>query len=82
MNSVTERRKVECLRENLLKLAINEQQAETLRMLERVGWLIRFVRKQPEGSTVAGVYDPEKRTLALIEPDGTLNENPGVPFRH
>ncbi len=82
MTSVTERRKAECLRENRLKLAINEDQAETLRMLERVGWLIRFVRKQPGGRTVAGVYDPEKQSLALIEPDGTLNENPGLALRH
>jgi hypothetical protein len=68
------------LRESALERGINQEQMDTLVALERFGWKLRFVRKSPLGP-LAAVYDPERRSLAIIEPDGSLNENPQLAFR-
>lgn len=75
-----DRRHYEQLREGALKRGINEEQFATLLTLERFGWTLRFVRKSPLGP-LAAVYDPEKHALAIIQPDGYLNENPQLVFR-
>lgn len=75
-----ERRRDIHLRESALKLGINEDQMDTLQTLERFGWSLKFVRTTPAGP-VAAVHDPDHNRLAVIEPDGTLNENPPTSFR-
>ena len=75
-----DRRQEELQRESALKRSINEDQLVTLVVLERFGWSLKFVRKSKAGP-LAAVYDPEKHSLAIIEPDGTLNENPQLGFR-
>lgn len=64
-----------------LKLGINDDQLGTLETLERYGWSLKFVRTTPAGP-VAAVHDPDKHCLAVIEPDGQLNEKSSVAFRH
>ena len=80
-STCVERRDSRLLNEGRLKGLINEAQAETLRALEQVGWYIRFVRMQPQGEPLAGVYDPDKHALAIIDGDGHLVENPRLAFR-
>ena len=75
-----DRRHEELQRETALKRNINADQWMTLRVLEGFGWTLKFVRKSKEGP-LAAVYDPEKHCLAIIEPDGTLNEKPQLVFR-
>ena len=75
-----DRRHEEFQRESALKRTINEDQMLTLQVLERFGWTLKFVRKSKQGP-LAAVYDPEKHALAIIEPDGTLNEHPQLVFR-
>ena len=75
-----DRRHEELQRESALKRNINGEQLATLLTLERFGWSLRFVRKSKLGP-LAAVYDPDRRSLAIIEPDGSLNENPGLAFR-
>jgi hypothetical protein len=75
-----ERRHEDLQREGALKRNINADQWMTLRVLEGFGWTLKFVRKSKEGP-LAAVYDPEKHRLAIIQPDGTLNENPQIVFR-
>ena len=75
-----DRRHEELQRESALKRSINSEQLLTLLSLERYGWILRFVRKSKLGA-LAAVYDPEKHCLAIIEPDGSLNENPDLAFR-
>jgi hypothetical protein len=75
-----DRRHEELQRESALKRSINEDQLVTLLTLERFGWSLKFVRKSKLGP-LAAVYDPEKHCLAIIEPDGSLNENPQTGFR-
>jgi hypothetical protein len=75
-----DRRHEELQRESALKRSINGDQLVTLVTLERFGWSLKFVRKSKLGP-LAAVYDPEKRSLAIIEPDGSLNEDPQLGFR-
>lgn len=69
------------LREGALKLAINDDQLGTLETLERFGWTLKFVRKSPAGP-LAAVRNPDKGCLAVIEPNGQLNENSFENFRN
>ena len=78
--SIPERRHNRQPRESVLKLCINEEQMGTLSTLERFGWSVKFVRSTPDGP-LAVVRDPDKHRLALIEPDGQLNEDPPASFR-
>ena len=75
-----DRRHEEAQRESALKRSINEDQLLTLKVLELFGWPLKFVRKSKLGP-LAAVYDPDKHALAIIEPDGVLNENPQLAFR-
>ena len=75
-----DRRHEELQRESALKRSINGDQLVTLVVLERFGWTLKFVRKSKAGP-LAAVYDPEKHCLAIIEPDGSLNEDPQLGFR-
>ena len=78
--STLERRHDQHLRESSLKRDINDDQLGTLETLERFGWTLKFVRKTPAGP-LAAVHDPDQHCLAVIEPDGLLNENSSASFR-
>ena len=75
-----ERRTEQQRLERALKREINEDQLDTFSTLERFGWSLKFVRQTPQGP-MAVVHDPDHGKLAVIEPDGTLNENPAATFR-
>ena len=75
-----ERRQERQLRESALKLGINEEQMDTLGTLERFGWSLKLVR-QTDAGPLAVVHDPDKNKLAVIEIDGTLNEEKTPEFR-
>ena len=79
-SSIPDRRHDHQQRESVLKLGINDEQLGTLMTLERFGWSVKFVRSTPAGP-VAVVRDPDKRRLAVIEPDGQLNESSSTIFR-
>jgi hypothetical protein len=76
-----DRRRVRPVREGDWKRLTNAEQAETLRTLEQIGWSIRFVRRSPEGGPLAAVYNPDSKSLAIIEADGRLVEKPTLAFR-
>ena len=69
------------MRQHDWKRLINAEQADTLRALEQVGWSLRFVRGHAENAPVAAVYDPDKNSVAIIEPNGRLVEKPNIRFR-
>ncbi|HSE12627.1 MAG TPA: hypothetical protein VLB69_08330 [Rudaea sp.] len=76
-----DRRRVRPVSVSDWKRKITAEQADTLRSLELVGWSLRFVRMDGENAPLAAVYNPDNNSLAVIEPDGRLVENPKLRFR-
>jgi len=76
-----ERRKT--LRElsSVLKRELNDAQLATLNGLEQFGWELKFVRRKPFQPPVPVVFDGDRKHFAVLEADGTLNENPGFEIR-
>jgi hypothetical protein len=77
-----DRRRVRTVSVSDWKRKINAEQADTLRSLELVGWSLRFVRTDGENGPLAAVYSPDNDSLAIIEPNGRLVENPKLHFRN
>jgi hypothetical protein len=80
--SLLERRHSQPTSTAALRYAINAEQREALRVLENFGWSLKFVRRTADNQPLAWVYDPDHRRLAVIEPDGTLNEDSTLRVRH
>jgi len=76
-----ERRKNEREYASALKRHLNAAQALTLRGLEQFGWELKFIRRPPFEAHVAVVSDANRAKYAVLETDGTLNENPDFPIR-
>jgi hypothetical protein len=74
-----ERRKAPAPPSRALERLLNSAQIDTLRSLESFGWELKFVRKPLFQPAVPIVMDGSRRSYAMIEDDGTLNENP--PFK-
>ena len=64
-----------------LRRALNEAQNLTLASLESFGWELKFVRHPMFQAPVPVVFDADRKKFAVLEPDGTLNENPGFKIR-
>ena len=76
-----ERRRQESATGASLRAKLNEAQLLTLRDLERFGWELKFVRCPPFMDSIPVVFDADRRSFAVIRPDGTLDENPGFDIR-
>ena len=59
-----------------LKRQLNDTQLATLHTLERFGWELKFIRRQPGLSPLVVLHDPDTRKLAILKADGDLDENP------
>lgn len=77
-----DRRKKEAILNSKLEGRLNEAQASTLHSLESFGWELKFVRLPLFQDAVPVVFDGSRDHFAIIEPDGTLNENPDIDIRH
>ena len=64
-----------------LKRELNDEQLMTLNELERFGWELKFVRRPPFQPSIPVVFDADRKQFAVLDPDGTLNENPGFTIR-
>lgn len=60
---------------------LNEEQLIAYHGLERFGWYIKFVRRPLFQRPVCVMSNPEGTILAVLEKDGSLNENPDIPLR-
>lgn len=67
---------------SLLKRELNDAQCFTLTGLEGFGWELKFIRHPLFLDPVAVVFDRDRGVHAVIERDGTLNEQPAIPLRH
>lgn len=74
-----ERRKAPPPPSRALERLLNPAQIDTLRSLASFGWELKFVRKPLFQPAIPIVLDGDRRSYAVIEEDGTLNENP--PFK-
>ncbi len=76
-----ERRTID--RENIARLRalLNEDQRMTLADLERFGWELKFVRRPLFLPSIPVVADADRKKFAVLEIDGTLNEQPGFDIR-
>ncbi len=76
-----ERRKAQKELSLVLKRELNEAQLSTLQALEHFGWELKFVRRKPFQQPTAVVFDGDRKSFAVLEVDGALNENPGFDIR-
>jgi hypothetical protein len=80
---ITEIERRKSLRElsSVLKRDLNDAQISTLQGLEQFGWELKFVRRKPFQTPIAVVFDGDRKNFAVLELDGSLNENPGFEIR-
>lgn len=64
-----------------LKRQLNDAQLMTLRGIENFGWELRFVRRPPGEDPIPVVFDHAGKQYAVLEKDGTLNQNPNIVIR-
>lgn len=74
-----ERRHNHALAQSALRNDLNDAQRLQLASLERFGWELRFVRRPLFLTPIPVVFDGDRKKFAVLEPDGSLNENP--PFK-
>ena len=83
MSTQTEMERRKTLKElsSVLKRELNEAQLSTLQGLEQFGWELKFIRRPPFQAKVAVVFDGDRKSYAVIEADGTLNEKNELNIR-
>ncbi len=64
-----------------LRSDLNEAQLQTLADLERFGWQLKFVRRPMFQPSIPVVFDPDHKTYAVLEANGSLNEHPLFEIR-
>ncbi|MEO5628140.1 MAG: hypothetical protein ABIQ62_00035 [Thermomonas sp.] len=79
--SQSERRKDEHRSTRDMRAELNEAQLETLGELERYGWELKFIRRPLFQPSIPVVFDGDRKSYAVLEADGTLNEHPPFEIR-
>jgi hypothetical protein len=64
-----------------LKAGLTPQQLETLHTMEQFHWRLRFVRRPMFQAPIPIVFHRDGVRFAVLEADGTINENPGFKIR-
>ncbi|GAB3750720.1 hypothetical protein [Lysobacter olei] len=76
-----ERRRTASAPASLLRTQLNEAQLLTLSELERFGWEIQFVRRPLFQDPVPVLVDGDRRSHAVLTPEGDLDESPRFNIR-
>lgn len=76
-----ERRHDEKAYATALRRELNEAQRATLSELERFGWELKYIRRPIFQPIIPIVFDGDRKTFAVLEADGTLNEHPSFNIR-
>jgi hypothetical protein len=77
-----ERRKMRKTLSDILKSELNPDQRDTLGELEKYGWELRFVRHDPEQRPVPVIFDSEHAKFAVLDQDGSLDEDAFINIRN
>ena len=78
----SERRKDESRSTRDMRAELNDAQRDTLSELERYGWQLKFIRRPIFQPSVPVVFDGDRKTYAVLEKDGGLNDHPPFDIRH
>ena len=78
---VRERLKLERRPSPGLKRQLNEDQRIALADLEKFGWELKFIRRPMFQQPIPVVFDSSRQHYAVLNPDGTLDEDPGFDIR-
>ncbi|HDZ79371.1 MAG TPA: hypothetical protein ENH39_08745 [Gammaproteobacteria bacterium] len=74
------RGEVDPVPDNLMKF-LNEDQIIAYHGVERFGWYIKFIRRPLFQRSICVLSNPEGSRLAVLEEDGSIDEDPGIQFR-
>lgn len=80
-DSGRERRDAQTTPAALWHAQLNEAQRMTLCQLERFGWALKFVRRRPFQDPLPVVVDGDRRSFAVLKPDGSLDQHPDFDLR-
>lgn len=64
-----------------LKAGCTPQQLATMATMEQFGWTLKFVRRPMFMPPIPIVFDRARQRWAVVEEDGSINENPGFKIR-
>ncbi|MGO1003548.1 hypothetical protein [Lysobacter sp. CA196] len=64
-----------------LRAGLTPEQRDALTTLEHFRWELRFVRRPLFREPIPVVFHPDGERYAVLEADGSLNENPGFEIR-
>ena len=81
MTEVRERRKTEGRPTSGLRRELNQDQTLALAELEKFGWELKFIRRPMFQQPIPVVFDSDRKHFAILNADGTLDENPGFDIR-
>jgi hypothetical protein len=81
MAAVQERRRGEGKPTIVLKRDLNQDQQIALAELEKYGWELKFIRRPMFQQPIPVVFDSDRKSYAVLMPDGTLDQNPGFKIR-
>ncbi len=76
-----ERRRGAPLDPDALREGLLPAQLKALATLEQFGWTLKFVRRPMFLEPVPVAFNRDGDRWVVIEPDGSLNENPGFKIR-
>lgn len=76
-----ERRRNQPLDPAALREGLTSAQLKALETLEHFRWTLRFVRRPMFQDPIPVVFDRSGTRWAVLEPDGSINENPGFKLR-
>lgn len=65
-----------------LRQGLTPAQLQALETLEHFKWRLRFVRRPLFRDPVPVVFDQQGQRFLVLEPDGSLNETPGITIRN
>ena len=60
---------------------LNEDQRIALADLEKFGWELKFIRRPMFQQPIPVVFDSSRQHYAVLNTDGTLDEDPGFDIR-
>ena len=60
---------------------LNEDQQAQLQTIERFGWNLKYIRRPIFQDPVVIVMNPDIGSVAVVENDGSLNQQPDIEMR-